>query len=154
MDIVRWYEDPIEQLVEALKPAVPQNVNLDRDKRRIYFEVVEDDLSVAIGRKGINARLTSRLLGWKLDIGKVVVKEVGFDERKAKAAEALTSVGIEFSGRSPCCWTCRPEAFEEVTADDLVGLGFEQPIAEDVLSVAPKSLQTNNSHKLAGKFNS
>ena len=34
-------------------------------------------------------RLTSRLLGWKLDIGKVVVKEVGFDERKSKAAEAL-----------------------------------------------------------------
>ena len=43
----------------------------------MYFEVKEDDLSVAIGRKGINARLTSRLLGWKLDIGKVVVKEVG-----------------------------------------------------------------------------
>jgi N utilization substance protein A len=56
VDIVRWFEDPVEQLVEALKPAVPQNVNLDRDKRRMYFEVKEDDLSVAIGRKGINAR--------------------------------------------------------------------------------------------------
>ena len=136
VDIVRWYEDPIEQLVEALKPAVPQNVNLDRDKRRIYFEVVEDDLSVAIGRKGINARLTSRLLGWKLDIGKVVVKEVGFDERKAKAAEALTSVGIEFevADRLVAFGLVSPEAFEGVTAEDLVGLGFEQPIAEDVLS--------------------
>ena len=61
VDIVRWHEDPIEQLAEALKPAVPQNVNLDRDKRRMYFEVVEDDLSVAIGRKGINARLPSLL---------------------------------------------------------------------------------------------
>ena len=38
----------------------------------------------------------NKMLGWKLDIGKVVVKEVGFDERKSKAAEALTSVGIEF----------------------------------------------------------
>ena len=47
VDIVRWYGS-IEQLVEALKPAVPQNVNLDRDKRRMYFKVVEDDLSVAI----------------------------------------------------------------------------------------------------------
>ena len=136
VDIVRWYEDPIEQLAEALKPAVPQNVNLDRDKRRIYFEVVEDDLSVAIGRKGINARLTSRLLGWKLDIGKVVVKEVGFDERKNKAAEALTSVGIEFevADRLVAFGLVSPEAFEGVTAEDLVGLGFEQPIAEDVLS--------------------
>ena len=136
VDIVRWYEDPIEQLVEALKPAVPQNVNLDRDKRRMYFEVVEDDLSVAIGRKGINARLTSRLLGWKLDIGKVVVKQVGFDERKTKAAEALTSVGIEFevADRLVAFGLVSPEAFEGVTAEDLVGLGFEQPIAEDVLS--------------------
>ena len=136
VDIVRWYEDPIEQLAEALKPAIPQNVNLDRDKRRMYFEVVEDDLSVAIGRKGINARLTSRLLGWKLDIGKVVVKEVGFDERKTKAAEALTSVGIKFevADRLVAFGLVSPEAFEGVTAEDLVGLGFDQPIADDVLS--------------------
>ncbi len=136
VDIVRWYEDPIEQLAEALKPAIPQNVNLDRDKRRMYFEVVEDDLSVAIGRKGINARLTSRLLGWKLDIGKVVVKEVGFDERKTKAAEALTSVGIKFevADRLVAFGLVSPEAFEGVNAEDLVGLGFDQPIADDVLS--------------------
>lgn len=136
VDIVRWFEDPVEQLAEALKPAVPQNISLDRDKRRMYFEVVEDDLSVAIGRKGINARLTSRLLGWKLDIGKVVVKEVGFDERKAKAAEALTDVGIEFevADRLVAFGLVSPEAFEGVTAEDLVGLGFDEPVAQDVLS--------------------
>jgi N utilization substance protein A len=136
VDIVRWFEDPIEQLAEALKPALPQNVTLDREKRRMYFEVVEDDLSVAIGRKGINARLTSRLLGWKLDIGKVVVKQVGFDERKSKAAEALTSVGIEFevADRLVAFGLVSPEAFEGVTAADLVGLGFEQDIADSILS--------------------
>ena len=95
VDIVRWLEDPVEQLAEALKPA-SLKMFLWIGKKEDVLEVVEDDLSVAIGRKGINARLTSRLLGWKLDIGKVVVKQVGFDERKAKAAEALTSVGIEF----------------------------------------------------------
>ena len=136
VDIVRWFEDPVEQLGEALKPALPQNVNLDRDKRRMYFEVIEDDLSVAIGRKGINARLTSRLLGWKLDIGKVEVKEVGFDERKTKAAEALTSVGIEFevADRLVAFGLVSPEAFEGVTAEDLVGLGFEDPVAQDILA--------------------
>jgi len=136
VDIVRWFEDPTEQLVEALKPATPQNINLDRDKRRMYFEVKEDDLSVAIGRKGINARLTSRLLGWKLDIGKVVVKEVGFDERKTKAAEGLTSVGIEFevADRLVAFGLVSPEAFEGVTSTDLVGLGFEESIADDILS--------------------
>jgi len=136
VDIVRWFEDPVEQLAEALKPAVPQNISLDRDKRRMYFEVVEDDLSVAIGRKGINARLTSRLLGWKLDIGKVVVKQVGFDERKTKAAEALTSVGIEFevADRLVAFGLVSPEAFEGVTAEDLVGLGFDESVAQDILS--------------------
>ena len=136
VDIVRWFEDPVEQLAEALKPAVPQNVTLDREKRRMYFEVVEDDLSIAIGRKGINARLTSRLLGWKLDIGKVVVKQVGFDERKSKAADALTSVGIEFevADRLVAFGLVSPEAFEGVTAEDLVGLGFEQDIADTILS--------------------
>ena len=101
----------------------------------MYFEVVEDDLSVAIGRKGINARLTSRLLGWKLDIGKVVVKQVGFDERKAKAAEALTSVGIEFevADRLVAFGLVSPEAFEGVTATDLVGLGFESEVADSIL---------------------
>ena len=135
VDIVRWFEDPIEQLAEALKPAIPQNVTLDREKRRMYFEVVEDDLSVAIGRKGINARLTSRLLGWKLDIGKVVVKQVGFDERKSKAADALTSVGIEFevADRLVAFGLVSPEAFEGVTAEDLVGLGFEQQTADTIL---------------------
>ena len=142
VDIVRWFEDPIEQLAEALKPASPQNVTLDREKRRMYFEVVEDDLSVAIGRKGINARLTSRLLGWKLDIGKVVVKQVGFDERKSKAADALTSVGIEFevADRLVAFGLVSPEAFEGVTAIDLVGLGFEQDVADSILAkVSPES---------------
>jgi transcription termination/antitermination protein NusA len=135
VDIVRWFEDPIELLSEALKPAVPKNVKLDRDKRRMYFEVEEDDLSIAIGRKGINARLTSRLLGWKLDIGKVEVKEVGFDERKAQAAQALTAVGVEFelADRLVAVGLVSPEAFEGVTSEDLMGLGFTTEEADGIL---------------------
>jgi N utilization substance protein A len=147
VDIVRWFEDPIEQLAEALKPAIPQNVTLDREKRRMYFEVVEDDLSVAIGRKGINARLTSRLLGWKLDIGKVVVKQVGFDERKSKAADALTSVGIEFevADRLVAFGLVSPEAFEGVTAEDLVGLGFDQETANTILDKVSSEEEVDSS---------
>ncbi len=141
VDIVRWFEDPIELLAEALKPAVPKNVKLDRDKRRMYFEVEEDDLSIAIGRKGINARLTSRLLGWKLDIGKVEVKEVGFDERKAQAAQALTAVGVEFelADRLVALGLVSPEAFEGVTSDDLVGLGFTAEEANGILDKVASS---------------
>ena len=70
-----------------------------------------------------------------MDIGKVVVKQVGFDERKAKAAEALTSVGIEFviADRLVAFGLVSPEAFEGVTSVDLVGLGFEEKVAESIL---------------------
>jgi hypothetical protein len=64
-----------------------------------------------------------------------VVKQVGFDERKSKAAEALTSVGIEFevADRLVAFGLVSPEAFEGVTAEDLVGLGFEADIADSIL---------------------
>ena len=64
-----------------------------------------------------------------------MVKEVGFDERKAKAAEALTSVGIEFevADRLVAFGLVSPEAFEGVTASDLVGLGFENEVADSIL---------------------
>ena len=65
-----------------------------------------------------------------------MVKQVGFDERKTKAAEALTSVGIEFevADRLVAFGLVSPEAFEGVTAEDLVGLGFDEPVAQDILS--------------------
>ena len=54
----------------------------------------------------------------------------------AKAAEALTDVGIEFevADRLVAFGLVSPEAFEGVTAEDLVGLGFDDPVAQDILS--------------------
>ena len=65
----------------------------------------------------------------------MVVKEVGFDERKAKAAEGLTSVGIEFevADRLVAFGLVSPEAFEGVTHTDLVGLGFDDSTAQHIL---------------------
>lgn len=71
IDIIRYMDDPADMLREAIKPAVPRNVQVDEAAHRIYFEVTSDDMSVALGRHGQNAKLTSKLLGWRLDIGKV-----------------------------------------------------------------------------------
>ena len=84
IDIIRYYADPRRLLEEALKPAIPRNMEVNEDKRRIYFEVTEGDLSVTIGRKGLNAKLTSKLIGWKLDIGKEERRDLGFEELKQK----------------------------------------------------------------------
>ena len=124
-------------LEEALKPALPRNVKIDEAKRPIYFEVSEDDLSVAIGRRGQNARLTSRLLGWKLDIAKAEERPVGFDERLGRAEEGLASIpGLdnELAGRLVACGFVSPEVFEGVTAQDLVSIGFTEDEADTVIS--------------------
>jgi len=137
IDIIRYYQDPLQLLEEALKPAVPRNIRVNEADRRIHFEVAEDDLSIAIGRRGFNAKLTSRLLGWKLDIGKVEKEAVGFDEKVAKAAQGLNAIsGLdpEHAVRLVSIGFSSPEVFEGVTTADLVDAGFSEDEAADILS--------------------
>jgi N utilization substance protein A len=137
IDIIRYYQDPLQLLEEALKPAVPKNINVNEGDRRIHFEVAEDDLSIAIGRRGFNAKLTSRLLGWKLDIGKEEKEAVGFDEKVAKAVQGLNAIsGLdpEVASRLVAIGFASPEVFEGVEADDLIDAGFTSEEAADVIS--------------------
>lgn len=137
IDIIRHYTDPLQLLEEALKPAIPKNINLNEGERRIHFQVAEDDLSIAIGRRGFNAKLTSRLLGWKLDIGKEEKEAVGFEEKVAKAVQGLNAInGLhpELAARLVAIGFASPEVFEGVTADDLVDAGFSLEEAADVLA--------------------
>ncbi len=136
IDIIRYYQDPLQLLEEALKPAVPKNIKANEVERRIHFEVAEDDLSIAIGRRGFNAKLTSRLLGWKLDIGKEEKEAVGFDEKVAKAVEGLNAIdGLdpELAARLVSFGFASPEVFEGVEADDLVDAGLTPEEATDVI---------------------
>jgi N utilization substance protein A len=135
IDIVKFSSDPLELLHEAIKPAVPLNIKVDEANKRIYFEVSEDNLSIAIGRRGQNARLTSRLLGWKLDISKEEVTEVGFDERMRNAIkgwEGVRGISDELAAFLVQHGLVSPEAFEGVEAKDLVKLGFSE---EDAIQV-------------------
>ena len=137
IDIIRYYQDPLQLLEEALKPAVPKNVNVNEGDRRIHFEVAEDDLSIAIGRRGFNAKLTSRLLGWKLDIGKEEKEAVGFDEKVAKAVQGLNAIsGLdpEVASRLVAIGFASPEVFEGVEADDLIDAGFTPEEATGIIS--------------------
>jgi N utilization substance protein A len=68
VDIIRWSADVKEFVLEALKPAKIKSVTLDEAKKSIQIKVDEDQLSLAIGKRGQNARLTSRLTGWDINI--------------------------------------------------------------------------------------
>ncbi|MBI3999556.1 MAG: transcription termination/antitermination protein NusA [Candidatus Omnitrophica bacterium] len=68
IDIVRWSEDPELYIRSALSPAELAEVKLNRETKTAEIFVAEDQLSLAIGKKGQNVRLASKLVGWTLDI--------------------------------------------------------------------------------------
>jgi len=97
IDIVRWSQDIKTYATNALNPAKLNKVVVDETIAKIIVIVDTDQLSLAIGKRGQNARLTSKLLGWKIDIQKDK-DDVSFDEKVAMAIEELTYLkGMEVS---------------------------------------------------------
>ncbi len=68
IDIIQWSPDAATFIVNALAPAEVAKVVLDEEARRIEVVVPDDQLSLAIGRRGQNVRLASQLTGWDIDI--------------------------------------------------------------------------------------
>ncbi len=89
VDIIRWNADPRELVKEALKPARIASIQLDEAKKTIFLTVHKEDLSLAIGRGGQNARLTSRLLGWEIDIQEDKSKQEAMEAQIHQAASSF-----------------------------------------------------------------
>ena len=68
IEIIPWTDDPVTFVINALAPAVPSKVVMDEDATRMEVVVPDDQLSLAIGRRGQNVRLASQLTGWFVDI--------------------------------------------------------------------------------------
>ncbi len=90
IDIVPWDEDPARFVCSALAPAEVSRVLLDDQNRAMEIIVPDDQLSLAIGRRGQNVRLASQLTGWKLDIN----SESRVKEMREFATESFTAIGI------------------------------------------------------------
>lgn len=133
IDIIKYYADPKEMIIEALKPAVPREIVLDDKTHRILLKVATDDLAIAIGRKGQNARLTSRLIGWRLDIEEF--RAVGADPEGDAKRKLVAALGIAepIALRLVKAGFVSLELFEGVEADDLVGAGFTNEEASDII---------------------
>jgi len=83
IDIVPWTEDQAELVCRALAPAKVSKVIIDEDEHAMEVIVPDDQLSLAIGKRGQNVRLAHRLTGWKLD-----VRSEAEAEEEARAARA------------------------------------------------------------------
>ena len=119
IDIIQWSPDAATFIVNALAPAEVAKVVLDEDAERIEVVVPDDQLSLAIGRRGQNVRLASQLTGWDIDI----LTEAEESERRQK----------EFNERSNTFMEALD--VDEVIAQLLASEGFTS--VEEVAYVEP-----------------
>ena len=91
IDIVRWSDDIRTFVTNALAPAKLMSVQPDESTGTVTVMVAADQLSLAIGKKGQNARLTAKLTNWKIDIVKDE-SSMGFEERVAQAIDNLANI--------------------------------------------------------------
>ena len=117
IDIVPWNDDQARFVCNALAPAEVSRVLLDEQNRAMEIIVPDDQLSLAIGRRGQNVRLASQLTGWKLDIN----SESRVKEMREFATVSFTALEI-------------PEATQEM----LYAHGFRK--AQDLAHAAPEML--------------
>lgn len=98
VDIIHWSPDINTFVIEALKPAEIKHLKINEANKRIQVFVNEDQLSLAIGKRGQNARLAQKLVGWHIDIEADQVEVVSFDDQVASAVAAMTALpGIDDS---------------------------------------------------------
>jgi N utilization substance protein A len=94
IDIIPWNTDPARFVAKALSPARVREVFVDDDTKEATVVVPDDQLALAIGKEGLNARLAARLSGWKVDI----VSDSEFAQQEADAAYGGGN-DEEFTGR-------------------------------------------------------
>src|SRR5665213_351623 len=92
VDIIKWDTNIKAYIANALAPAQLKSFIVDDARHRVKIMVAEDQLSLAIGKRGQNARLTSKLTGWQIDIEPEVVVAVGFEEKVAQAVQVLAAI--------------------------------------------------------------
>ncbi len=92
VDIIKWSPNIREYITNALSPAKLKTFEVDEVNKRVKILVSDDQLSLAIGKRGQNARLTSKLTGWQVDIEAEVVVTKGFEEKVAEAVEQLAAI--------------------------------------------------------------
>jgi N utilization substance protein A len=118
IDIVPWDPDVARLVCNALAPAVVSKVIVDEENHAMEVVVADDQLSLAIGRRGQNVRLAAQLTGWKLDI-----------KSEAKLAEQLAGVKMVLASI---------EGLGDMQAGVLVNEGIKSP--SDLAALSPRQL--------------
>jgi N utilization substance protein A len=153
IDIIPWNPEPARFVAKALSPARVREVFVDDETKEATVIVPDDQLALAIGKEGLNARLAARLTGWKVDIQ----SDTEFAQAEAAAAYGGSTEGEEFTGRCsavlsngkrcpnealPGSRYCGLPAHQELALQD--GNGSEPAAATVVADVAPAADETDD----------
>ena len=151
VDIIRWDSNVRNFITNALNPAKLKTFEIDEARKRVKIIVSEDQLSLAIGKRGQNARLTSKLTGWHVDIEAEVVAHSGFDEKIAQAVQVLAAIpGISPAHASTLVrhGILGLESLLEAEASDLAGMPEIGEIAAPGIVEAAKAEALRRSLKV------
>ena len=141
IDIIPWNADPATFIVNALAPAEVSKVVLDEETRRVEVVVPDDQLSLAIGRRGQNVRLASQLTGWQIDIlteqeeserrqkefaerTQLFMQTLDVDETIAQLLASEGFASVEDVAYVPLQELAGIEGFDEDTAQELQARGL------------------------------
>ena len=146
IDIIQWSPDAASFIVNALAPAEVAKVVLDEDNNKIEVVVPDEQLSLAIGRRGQNVRLASQLSGWDIDI----LTEAEESERRQKEFQDRSKMFVEaLDVDDVIAHLLVTEGFSSVEevgfvpVDDLVEIeGFDEDVAAELQERARAYLST------------
>jgi N utilization substance protein A len=145
IDIIPWSEDTATFVVNGLQPATVSRVVLDEDEGRIEVVVPDDQLSLAIGRRGQNVRLASQLTGHQIDI---MTEEEASEKRQKEFAERSKMFEEELDVDETLSQLLVAEGFaelDEVAYVELAELasieGFDEELAEELQSRALEAIE-------------
>ncbi|MFH1771210.1 MAG: transcription termination factor NusA [Candidatus Omnitrophota bacterium] len=143
IDIVRWSEDIKEYIKAALSPAVISQIELERENKRAKVLVADDQLSLAIGRRGQNVRLASKLVGWEID-----VRSREAIENEIKGISKLKSIGKKIASVLVEAGYGSMRAISNSNSDRLSKLkGIGKKKALKIIQEAKKSIGSGAEHK-------
>ena len=145
IDIIPWSEDIATFTVNALQPATVSRVLIDEDEGRIEVVVPDDQLSLAIGRRGQNVRLASQLAGLAIDI---MTEQDSSEKRQAEFALRTQMFQDDLDVDETLSQLLVAEGFTEleevayVAPDEISGIeGFDEELAEELQSRAVEALE-------------
>ncbi|HRT04531.1 MAG TPA: transcription termination factor NusA [Kiritimatiellia bacterium] len=147
VDIVKWSTDIKTFVTNSLAPAKLLRLEVEELDNTVKVIVEADQLSLAIGKKGQNARLTAKLTGWKVDIQKDE-GDITFEEKIARATDQLAAVegiGREHAEKLVAAGFLTLEGILAAEITDLVDVeGFDADVAQQVRAAAEAAFEREN----------